>query len=101
MNEVERRWCDFTSWSAVQCLSYHAKNIGLLNRRMACHAYVGYPFIPPPLVAVDGLCSVPPRADGLACVHLALRGQGHRIATAIGNKEMLEQGTLSLPGQLI
>jgi hypothetical protein len=34
MNEVERRLCDFTSWSAVQCLNCHAKNIGLLNRRM-------------------------------------------------------------------
>jgi hypothetical protein len=34
MNEVERRLCDFTSWSAVQYLSCHAKNIGLLNHRM-------------------------------------------------------------------
>jgi len=34
MNEVERRWCDFTSWFAVQCFSCHAKNTGLLNRRM-------------------------------------------------------------------
>jgi hypothetical protein len=34
MNEVERRWCDITLWSAVQCLSCHAKNTGLLNRRM-------------------------------------------------------------------
>jgi hypothetical protein len=35
MNEVERRLCDFTLWSAVQYLSCHTKNIGLLNRRMA------------------------------------------------------------------
>ncbi len=34
MKEVERRLCDFTSWSAVQYLSCHAKNIGLLNHRM-------------------------------------------------------------------
>ena len=54
MNEMERRWCDFTSWSAVQCLSYHAKNIGLLNRRMVCHAYVVYPLIPPSLAASMG-----------------------------------------------
>ena len=34
MNEVERRLGDLTSWSAVQCLSCHAKNTGLCNRRM-------------------------------------------------------------------
>jgi hypothetical protein len=34
MNEVERRWSNFISWSAVQCLSCHAKNSDLRNRRM-------------------------------------------------------------------
>lgn len=70
-------------------------------RRMVGHAYVGYPCIPPPLAAVDGLRSVPPGADGLACVHLTLRGQGHRIAAAIGTKETPEYGLLPLPGRLI
>ena len=34
MNKVERRLCDFTSGSVVQCLSCYAKYIGLLNRCM-------------------------------------------------------------------
>src|SRR5207237_7089233 len=59
-------------------------------RRVSCHACVGRPCVPPPLAAVNRLRSVPPGADGLACVHLTLRRQGHRIAAAIGNTETPE-----------